>query len=585
MITGRRIIAIAQDADGSSYGTLASDLSHLICADYILFCLQHTNVVDEADLDDFSRHMLARYQRFLTLNPAKRAEEVQRCMGEIIGFGRATWVNEAYTKLECYRIAYKFLLSNIRKTHPIWLNELFAVANKVVQDYTAALAQPGDLVLVGSFSNRLHQATDLLAMKRNYTHSFFHDLPYFSLHLREFFQPLNVDVIFNPLLLTDIVGNLQPGEYMMSLLTGSKMHVNLKCHFDHSKISSLLLIAHNLANRFPKDKIRLIVLEDKNNIISGLTETFELAQALLPENIELDVCRLRDGLEHIKLIPGTGRINQHYARDIRHLLALSKYQALLDNPKSTSVDIYLSVDFREYYAYLEFSAGHGATRVKIVKDELYDAVFLLILRYIIHHHGLKLLVLYNQISAGKEDCQLALEELHQQLENTLDDFSATKTNDYDHIETDEVLSTLYNDFHHYFSVVAPKFIGRLLYFVHKESLIDHTEEANNVGNKAVLLEPKFTDAACIQDLHYLTSLLNDSQPPVFFMLDRRFSGSKLFHELEKDNKQKLSHEPIPAEPNEQKTHLTYNSLINFFRRSKKKEKKAPTFRQFSNSSK
>lgn len=538
-----------------------------------------------SELDDFARNMQQRYQQFLALDDTKRIEIIHRHIGEIISFARQLWQNQDYTIPESYDFGFKYLLTSIRKLHPILFNELFAVANQVIQDYTTRLVKAGDLLLVGSFSNRLHKGTDVLAMKQNLTHSFFHDLPYFSLHLREFYQPRNINVVFNPVLLTDVVADLQPGEYMMSLLTGSDKHAKVKCPFDHSKIASLLVISHNLANRFPHDSIRLVLMEDKAKIIEELIETFENAERFLPHNIVLDICRLCDDFKHVKHIPGTGRINPHYARDVRHLLALSIYQTKLENPQATSVNIYESVDFREYYVYLEYSAGQPVKCAKITEASLYDEVFFLILRHIIYHHGKRLMELYGNIKSGTAELTNDIDNFYQQLVEALNNFSIIEHTNYDEVETDEFFSQIYHHYHEYFNLVAPKFIAHLLYFVNKEDLMDYAIAAQRDNMKGVMLHPDFTDINLIADLHYLTYFLNDAEPVVFFMLDRRPSGTKLAREIRKSNLAERSHEPIPAEPNERKTHLTYNSLINFFGQPTKSLRELPPCKMYLSSPK
>ncbi len=595
MLANRRIIAVALDADGSSYGKLTSDFYHLLCSEYLGFCLQHPSQFTAEDAAEFSTRMQTKYTAFLAQTAEKQAEEVMRCIGDIIGYGHDVWPNQAYTKLERYHLAYRQLLASIKRTNPIWLNELFAAANFVIRDYTAALAMPGDFMLVGSFSNRLYQSLDRAAMKQNFTHSFFHDLPYFSLSMREFFRQQNIDVLLNPVLLTDVVAELAPGEYMMSTLTGSKEHTDVKCIFDHSKVSSTLLIAQNLANRFPHEKIRLIVLEDKDDIIKKLVEIFDTVQALLPDNVELDVCRLLNGLTHIKLIPGTGRINPHYARDIRHLLALAKYHSLLENPRSASVDVYQGVDFREFYAYQEFSAGRSIKRVKTGSHQLYEDVFYVVLRYIIHHHGMDLLDFYRRLQqADNQLTSEVLDNFREQMTATLNDFSAASACDHDEVKSNATLSKIYKRFHRYFNAVAPNFIARILYFVHKEFFIDIAAMAEEDEDIGVLIEPRFTLKAhqkgyiakhhFIEDLHYLTYFLNDDKPPVYFFLDRRFTDKKLYHEIKEYDEALPAHAPVDAQPNPQNTHLTYNSLINLFRKHTRKEKKLPEFRKYASAS-
>jgi hypothetical protein len=165
---------------------------------------------------------------------------------------------------------------------------------------------PRDRRRISIATARQCHASDLLGMEVNASPSCF---PLYQ--ERATFLEATLDTF----LLSDIRGNLSEGTSFSRIMDPSNQEAHTTWYYDVSKITLIYAKTHRAATLNPDGIAKFTFYDDRPDILDGLEAFFNSNLALLPDNLELNLCQYRRGmglLYRYDVMHGTGDIDAHY---------------------------------------------------------------------------------------------------------------------------------------------------------------------------------------------------------------------------------------------------------------------------------
>ncbi len=263
----KRLIAIAFDADGCGYNKTSTEYTVWLCGMYYEKLERTLSRKNQTKLDALTAEIKFKLAELHAMTDAEeKQDELMRGMEHLYV---SALLNSPTNHKEVVAKQMGIAVALFADQAPEVLNTIFVMANEVVADQICAAVQDGDLVLIGSGSNRVNKMLDTVGMSQNRTHSIYSDLVYFTQALRERLRNKKVTVCLNPITITDVQEDLAIGENYRAIING-KTEPHYRGVYDDTKLVLLLNYIHNLTNRYSDYEINVWFYDDLIKIINSL---------------------------------------------------------------------------------------------------------------------------------------------------------------------------------------------------------------------------------------------------------------------------------------------------------------------------